>query len=313
MLSTKLGVIEDESNKVWLRPETAQAMFVNFKNITNTTRMKLPFGLAQVGKAFRNEITPGNFLFRTREFEQMEIQMFLRKDDAQEWFTKFQDMAWTFWLERMGISKENLRLRDHDDDELAHYANQARDFEFNYPRGWGELQGIHDRGDFDVRQHQEHSGKDLQYNDPQTGERFIPNVVELSMGLSRSILMSMFDAYEEETLADGSQRTVAHFHKNIAPVKYAILPLIKKNEDQVRIAQEIYGQLAQDYVCEYDETGAIGKRYRRQDEIGTPFCITVDHQTVEDGTVTLRERDSMEQLGEDGRVKIEDLASFMKK
>lgn len=307
MLATQLGVIEDEWSKVWLRPETAQAMFVNFRNVTDTTRLRLPFGLAQIGKAFRNEITPGNFLFRTREFEQMEIQMFLHADDAPTRFEKFQEMAWTFWTEKLAFDKENLRLRDHADDELAHYASQARDFEFHYPRGWGELQGIHNRGNFDVTQHAVHSGKNMQYNDPYTGERFIPNVVELSMGLSRTILAAMFDAYEEEELEGGDTRTVLRFDPKIAPVTFAIFPLIKKDEDQVRIAEQIFADLSQDYVCEYDDGGAIGKRYRRQDEIGTPYCITVDHDSVNDGTVTIRHRDSMEQE----RVKIEELRSFM--
>lgn len=257
MLSTKLGVIEDDSSKVWMRPETAQAMFVNFKNITDTTRARLPFGLAQVGKAFRNEITPGNFLFRTREFEQMEIQMFLKAEHASEWFTKFEEMSWEFWTTRIGLKKDNLRNRDHASDELAHYASQARDFEFKFPRGWGELQGIHDRGNFDVSAHQEHSGKDMRYHDPYTGERFVPNVVELSMGLSRTVVTTMLDAYEEEKYTDGNgkenTRVVARFHKNIAPVKYAILPLIKKDEQQVAIAHNIYKKLAADYICEYDD------------------------------------------------------------
>lgn len=304
-------MIEDDAAKVRLRPETAQAMFVNFRNVTDTTRLKLPFGLAQIGKAFRNEITPGNFLFRTREFEQMEIQMFLHADDASERFEKFQEMAWNFRTEKLGFDRDNLRLRDHADDELAHYASQARDFEFQYPRGRGELQGIHDRGNYDVSAHQEHSKKNLTYSDPFTGERYVPNVVELSMGLSRTILASMFDAYGEETYIDGNgkeqTRTVAHFDPKIAPVKYAILPLIKKDPDQVRIAEEIFADLTQNYVCEYDDGGAIGKRYRRQDEIGTPFCITVDHDSVTDGTVTIRHRDSMEQE----RVKVEELRKFM--
>lgn len=307
MLSTHLGVIEDEWSKVWLRPETAQAMFVNFRNITDTTRLKLPFGLAQVGKAFRNEITPGNFLFRTKEFEQMEIQMFLHADDASDRFAKFQEMSWSFWLEKIWFKKEHLRLRDHADDELAHYANQARDFEFHYPRWRGELQGIHDRGNFDVTQHHEHSKKNLTYSDPYTGERFIPNVVELSIGLSRTILAAMFDAYEEEDMGDGKTRTVLRFDPKIAPVTFAIFPLIKKDENHVRIAQEIFADLSQDYLCEYDDGGAIGKRYRRQDEIGTPYCITVDHDSVSDGTVTVRHRDSMEQE----RVKIEELRNIV--
>lgn len=311
MLSTKLGVIEDESSKIWMRPETAQAMFVNFRNVTDTTRLRLPFGLAQVGKAFRNEITPGNFLFRTREFEQMEIQMFLTPELSDEWYGKFETMSWEFWSERIGIKKDNLRNRDHAGDELAHYASQARDFEFNYPWWWGELQGIHDRSDYDVKAHQESSGKDLQYNDPVTGKRFIPHVIELSMWLSRTILTAMLDAYDEETYTDANDReqtrVVSRFHKNIAPVKFAILPLIKKNEDQVQIAHDLFKKLTKYHVCEYDDGGAIGKRYRRQDEIWTPFCVTVDHQSVEDGTVTVRDRDSMDQK----RVALDDVLAYM--
>ena len=299
MLSTKLWVIEDESSKVWMRPETAQAMFVNFKNVIDTTRARLPFGLAQVGKAFRNEITPWNFLFRTKEFEQMEIQMFLSSEDNDTWFTKFQEMSRTFWKDRIWLSEENLRNRDHDSDELAHYASQARDFEYKFPRWRWELQWIHDRWDFDLQAHQKHSGKNLMYTDPYTWERFIPNVIELSMWLSRTVVTVMLDAYAEEELTNSKWqpeiRTVARFPFAIAPVKAAIFPLIKKDEKQVEIAKNIYASLSQHIVVEYDEGGAIGKRYRRQDEIGTPYCITVDNESIDNGTVTVRERDSMEQ------------------
>jgi len=311
MLATQLGVIEDDSNKVWLRPETAQAMFVNFRNITDTTRLRLPFGLAQVGKAFRNEITPGNFLFRTREFEQMEIQMFLHPDMSNERYQKFEEMSRYYRTELIGIKKDNLRNRDHAEDEMAHYASQARDFEYQYPRGRGELQGIHDRGNFDVTQHQEYSKKNLQYSDPFTGERYVPNVVELSMGLSRTILTTMLDAYDEETYTDGNgreqSRVVLRFNKRIAPIRAAILPLIKKDEKQTSLAKNIFAKLSLDYNCEYDDGGAIGKRYRRQDEIGTPSCITIDHQSVEDNTVTIRDRDSMEQK----RVSIEEIGLYI--
>jgi len=307
MLSTQLGVIEWDSAKVRLRPETAQAMFVDYKNVLNTMRVRLPFGLAQIGKAFRNEITPGNFLFRTREFEQMEIQMFVEADDAARQFEDFMDKSWDFWLDKLWIKKENLRNRDHADDELAHYASQARDFEYKFPRGWWELQWVHDRGTYDLTAHQEKSGKDMQYHDPISGKRFVPNVVELSMWLSRTVVTTMLDAYEEETYVDGNgkgaTRVVLRFHKNIAPIKFAILPLIKKDENQIKIAKDVFDRLSQHYMCEYDEGGAIGKRYRRQDEIWTPYCITVDHQSVEDGTVTIRDRDSMEQK----RVKIEEI------
>ena len=307
MLSTNLGVIADDSTKVWLRPETAQTMFVDYKNIIDTMRVRVPFGVAQVGKVFRNEITPGNFLFRTREFEQMEIQMFLHPDMSDERFDRFFDMSWYYWLEIIGLKKENLRLRDHDDDELAHYCAKARDFEYNFPRWRWELQGIHDRADFDLRQHQEHSGKDMQYHDPMTGKRYVPYVIELSMWLSRTIATAMIDAYEEEEYTDGNGKTqtrvVARFHKNIAPIKFAILPLIKKDAKQVQIARDIFDKLSDQYMCEYDDGWAIGKRYRRQDEIGTPYCITVDHQTLEDGTVTLRDRDTMGQA----RIQINDI------
>ncbi len=311
MLSTKLWVIEDESNKVWMRPETAQAMFVNFKNVIDTTRARLPFGLAQVWKAFRNEITPWNFLFRTKEFEQMEIQMFLAPADSDEWFQKFQDMSRDFWTNRIWINKENLRNRDHDDDELAHYAKQARDFEYHFPRWRWELQWIHDRTDFDVSAHQEHSGKNLMYNDPFTWERFIPHVVELSMWLSRTIVTTMLDAYAEEELTntkwEKETRIVARFPFAIAPVKVAIFPLIKKDEQHVKISKDIFAELSRHFMVEYDESGAIGKRYRRQDEIGTPFCITVDNESAENGTVTIRHRDSMEQEV----LKIDELRSFL--
>lgn len=313
MLATQLWVLEDDTSKVWLRPETAQAMFVNFRNVVDTTRLRLPFGLAQVGKAFRNEITPGNFLFRTREFEQMEIQMFLTPELSNTWFSKFQEMSREFWTERLGFNKDNLRNRDHAWDELAHYASQARDFEFQYPRGWGELQGIHDRSDYDVKAHQTSSWKNLQYSDPITWARFVPHVVELSMGLSRTLLTAMLDAYDEESYDDGNwnaqTRIVARFHPNIAPVKFAILPLIKKSDEQVQFAEELFAKLTKQYVCEYDDGGAIGKRYRRQDEIGTPYCLTIDHDTVDPEsenyqTVTLRDRDTMEQR----RVKMDEIS-----
>jgi len=300
MLATKLWVIEDDSAKVWLRPETAQAMFVNFKNVIDTTRARLPFGLAQIGKAFRNEITPGNFLFRTREFEQMEIQMFVKPEESEEQFTKFIEQAGYFWKEIIGLKEENMRTRDHGSDELAHYARQAKDYEFKFPRWRGELNGIHDRTDFDVKAHQEYSGKNLQYNDPMTGKRYIPYVIELSMGLSRAILTTMADAYDEEKYMDGNWaeqiRTVARFHKNIAPIKFAVIPLVKKDEKIVAMARDIFKKLSKEYMCEFDDSGSIGKSYRRQDEIGTPYCITVDYQSIEDGTITLRTRDDMKQI-----------------
>ncbi len=307
MLATQLGVIENDSAKVWLRPETAQAMFVNFKNVIDTTRARLPFGLAQIWKAFRNEITPGNFLFRTREFEQMEIQMFVKPEESEEQFVKFVEQAGYFWKNIVGLKEENIRTRDHAKDELAHYARQARDYEFKFPRWRWELNGIHDRTDFDVKAHQEYSWKNLQYNDPITWQRYIPYVVELSMWLSRAILTVMADAYDEEKYSDWNweeqTRVVARFHKNIAPIKFAVIPLVKKDEGQVKMAKEIYKKLTQDYMCEFDDSWNIWKCYRRQDEIGTPYCITIDNQSVLDGTVTIRDRDTMKQ----SRIKAEEI------
>jgi len=299
MFYTYQGVIHDEDNKIWMRPETAQGIFVNFRNVLDTTRMRVPFGIGQVGKAFRNEITPGNFLYRTREFEQMEIEYFVHENDAPDYYKTWQEESMKFWLETVGLTKDNLKFREHESDELSHYSNGTFDVEFKYPRGWGELQGIAWRGNFDLTQHQEHSGKSMQYSDPYTGERYIPHVIEPSFGLSRTVLAVMFDCYDEEQYTDGNgneqTRVVTRFPENIAPVKYAILPLIKKDEEQVRIAKEIFAKLWEDSICEYDDGWAIGKRYRRQDEIGTPWCITVDHQSTEDWTVTLRNRDTMEQ------------------
>ncbi len=307
MLATQLGVIENDSAKVWLRPETAQAMFVNFKNVIDTTRARLPFGLAQIWKAFRNEITPGNFLFRTREFEQMEIQMFVKPEESEEQFVKFVEQAGYFWKNIVGLKEENIRTRDHAKDELAHYARQARDYEFKFPRWRWELNWIHDRTDFDVKAHQEYSWKNLQYNDPITWQRYIPYVVELSMWLSRAILTVMADAYDEEKYSDWNweeqTRVVARFHKNIAPIKFAVIPLVKKDEGQVKMAKEIYKKLTQDYMCEFDDSWNIWKCYRRQDEIGTPYCITIDNQSVLDGTVTIRDRDTMKQ----SRIKAEEI------
>ncbi len=307
MLATQLGVIENDSAKVWLRPETAQAMFVNFKNVIDTTRARLPFGLAQIWKAFRNEITPGNFLFRTREFEQMEIQMFVKPEESEEQFVKFVEQAGYFWKNIVGLKEENIRTRDHAKDELAHYARQARDYEFKFPRWRWELNWIHDRTDFDVKAHQEYSWKNLQYNDPITWQRYIPYVVELSMWLSRAILTVMADSYDEEKYSDWNweeqTRVVARFHKNIAPIKFAVIPLVKKDEGQVKMAKEIYKKLTQDYMCEFDDSWNIWKCYRRQDEIGTPYCITIDNQSVLDGTVTIRDRDTMKQ----SRIKAEEI------
>ena len=315
MLQTQLGVIEDATAKAYLRPETCQSLFTNFKNLTNTTRMRVPFGMAQVGKAFRNEITPGQFLYRTREFEQMEIEYFVENDleKSKEYFEMWKELSMKFWQEQIQLKAENLRFREHEKDELSFYSAGTFDVEYNYPRWWGELQGIANRTDYDLTQHQTVSKQDLQYHDPKTGARYIPYVIEPSFGLSRTVMAVMMDCYEEETLtkqnSDGSvstdTRTVIRFPFQIAPVKYAILPLIEKNSDMVELGEKIFHKLKKQFNCEFDLWGAIGKRYRRQDEIGTPYCICVDHQSLEDGTVTIRDRDTMEQV----RVKWEEIGN----
>lgn len=309
MFYTYQGVIHNEDNKIRMRPETAQGIFVNFKNVLDTTRMRIPFGIAQVGKAFRNEITPGNFLYRVREFEQMEIEYFVENDKEKAWaaFDSRKQECMKRRVELMQLRDENVRFRAHESDELSHYSAWTFDVEFKFPRGWGELQGIAYRTDFDLTQHQAHSGKDLQYTDPYTGKRYIPHVIEPSFGLTRTVLAMMLDCYDEESYTDGNgeqqTRTVARFPKHLAPVKFAILPLLKKDDRQVAFAEELFRSMSKKRSCEYDDGGAIGKRYRRQDEIGTPYCITIDHQTAEDGTVTLRDRDTMEQI----RVRPEDI------
>ena len=301
MFYTYQGVFANEENKVWLRPETAQGIFVNFKNIIDTMRVRIPFGIAQIGKSFRNEITPGNFLYRTREFEQMEIEYFVKNDEdkGMEAFSLWRDQCADFLSRVIWLSPDNLRFRDHEKDELSHYSKATIDVEYQYPRWWGELQGLAYRTDFDLKQHQEFSKKDMQYSDPHTGKRYIPHVIEPSFGLSRTVLAVMLDAYAEEqyTDANGAEQTrvVTRFNKYIAPIKFCIIPLVKKNPDMVKLAQDLYVRLSQHYMCEYDDSGNIGKCYRRQDEIGTPYCITIDHQTLEDSTVTVRERDSMKQ------------------
>lgn len=306
MLDSHLGPIANDASKVYMRPETCQSLFTDFKAVLDTTRARIPFGLAQVWKAFRNEITPGQFLYRTREFEQMEIEYFVPADPekAMEIYNQWKADCMQYWTEVIGINPENLRFKDHE--KLAHYAAAAVDVEYRYPRGFGEIQGIHNRTNFDLSQHQEFSGKDMQYSDPFTGERYIPRCVEASFGLGRQVMVAMLEFYDEETLENGESRVVVRFPKQLAPIKFAILPLIKKDEDQVALAEQIFRSLSKVCKCEYDDSGAIGKRYRRQDEIWTPYCITIDHQSKEDNTVTLRERDSMEQI----RVKIEDLKNY---
>ena len=292
MFKTFIGVTEDSTNTVYLRPETAQGIFVNFSSVQRSTRRKLPFGVAQIGKSFRNEITPGNFTFRTREFEQMELEFFCKPGTDLEWFKYWKDFCHK-WLLDLGMRGENLRLRDHDPDELCFYSKATTDFEFLFPFGWGELWGIADRTDYDLGQHQTHSGKDMTYFDPETNEHYVPYVVEPSLGADRVALAFLVDAYDEETIGEGDVRVVLHLHPALAPVKAAILPLSKKLSEK---ALELYDELAKAFPCDFDETGSIGKRYRREDEIGTPFCITYDFDTENDGCVTVRDRDTMEQV-----------------
>ena len=302
MFKTFQGVTEDAKNVVYLRPETAQGIFVNFKNVQRTSRKKVPFGIGQIGKSFRNEITPGNFTFRTREFEQMELEFFCKPGTDLEWFEYWRGFC-RDWLIALGIKEEQMRLRDHDKEELSFYSNATTDIEFLFPFGWGELWGIADRTDYDLGRHQEVSGQDLTYFDDETSERYIPYVVEPSLGADRVTLAFLCAAYDEETLEGGDTRTVLHFHPALAPVKIGILPLSKKlNEGALKISEE----LSKYYNVEFDDRGNIGKRYRRQDEIGTPFCITYDFDSENDSAVTVRDRDSMEQV----RIPIAELKAY---
>ncbi len=303
MFKTFQGVTEDAKAEIYLRPETAQGIFVNFKNVARTSRKKVPFGIAQVGKSFRNEITPGNFIFRTREFEQMELEFFCKPGTDLEWFKYWKDYCRDFLL-TLGMKEENIRLRDHSPEELSHYSNATTDIEFMFPFGWGELWGIADRTDFDLTQHQNHSGESMEYIDQVTNERYVPYVVEPSLGADRVALAFLCEAYDEEEVGEGDTRVVLRLHPALAPVKAAILPLSKKLGDK---ADEVYQKLIKKYNCEYDDAGSIGKRYRRQDEIGTPVCITIDFDTLEDESVTVRDRDTMEQK----RIKIEELDAYM--
>ena len=313
MFKTFQGVTEDAKNTVYLRPETAQGIFVNFPAAQRTTRKKLPFGIAQIGKSFRNEITPGNFVFRTREFEQMELEFFCKPGTDLEWFAYWKDYCHQFLL-NLGMRDENLRLRDHDPEELCFYSKATTDFEFLFPFGWGELWGIADRTDYDLGQHQNHSGKDLTYFDQETGEHYVPYVVEPSLGADRVALAFLVDACDEEVIdaEKNDTRVVLHLHPALAPFKAAVLPLSKKLADK---AGEIYDELSKYFMVDYDETGSIGKRYRREDEIGTPLCITVDFETVGDDTkpadncVTVRDRDTMEQV----RIPISELKDYIEK
>ena len=303
MFKTFQGVTEDSKSEIYLRPETAQGIFVNFMNVQRTTRRKVPFGIGQIGKSFRNEITPGNFTFRTREFEQMELEFFCKPGTDLEWFKYWKDYCHQFLLS-LGMKDENIRLRDHEQAELSHYSNATTDIEFLFPFGWGELWGIADRTNFDLTQHQTHSGKSCEYFDPETNEKYIPYVIEPSLGADRVALAFLCDAYDEEEVGEGDVHTVLRLHPALAPYKAAVLPLSKKLSEPAR---ELWTKLADHFMVDYDEAGTIGKRYRREDEIGTPFCITYDFESQEDGCVTIRFRDTMEQV----RLPMDEVLSFI--
>ncbi len=303
MFKTFQGVTEDAKAEIYLRPETAQGIFVNFKNVLRTTRKKLPMGIAQIGKAFRNEITPGNFTFRTREFEQMELEFFCKPGTDLKWHSYWKEYCKN-WLLSLGMKEENIRLRDHEKEELSHYSNATTDIEFAFPFGWGELWGIADRTDFDLKKHMEFSKEDMNYLDTETNEKYVPYCIEPSLGADRVALAFLCNAYDEEEIAEGDTRIVLHLHPALAPYKVAILPLSKKLSDK---ANEVYDMLSKKFICDYDETGSIGKRYRREDEIGTPYCVTIDFDTLENNTVTIRDRDTMEQI----RLPIEELNKWI--
>lgn len=303
MFSTSRGVTDDSQNLIYLRPETAQGEFVNFLNVQRSMRAKVPFGIAQIGKAFRNEVTPGNFTFRTIEFEQMEHQWFCKPEDSMKFYADYKQKAMDFLL-GLGFNPDHLRYHDHD--KLAHYAKAACDIQYLYPIGWEELNGIHHRGDWDLSRHQEFSGKSMQYLDPYTNEKYIPNVVEYSIGADRLTLAVMCEAYDEQKLDDGETRVVMHFHPALAPYKVAVLPLQKNLSEK---AEEIYRELSKHFMVSYDEAGSIGKRYRRQDEIGTPMCVTIDFDTLENNTVTVRDRDTMQQI----RISVDELVKYVEK
>jgi len=310
MFKTTLGPVEDESGLVYLRPETAQGIYVNFKNVQQSNRMKIPFGIAQIGKAFRNEIVTKNFIFRTCEFEQMEMQFFVKPGTDEDWFEYWRSERWSYY-QKMGVNIDKLRWHKHGPDELAHYAKDAYDIEYEFPMGFKELEGVHNRTNYDLGRHQQYSGKDLEYIDQDSGnERYIPYIIETSAGLTRQLLMLLCDSYEEQKISDkGNEddwRTVLHFHPVLAPTTVAVLPLMKK-DGLAELAQDIRIELKDDFVTDYDQSGAIGRRYRRQDEIGTPFCVTIDYQTKNDNSVTVRDRDSMLQE----RISRANLASYI--
>ncbi len=303
MFKTFQGVTEDSSTELFLRPETAQGIFVNFKNVLRTSRKKVPFGIGQIGKSFRNEITPGNFTFRTREFEQMELEFFCKPGEDLEWFNYWKDFCKN-WLLNLNLNEENLRIRDHEQEELSHYSKATTDFEYRFPFGWGELWGIADRTDFDLKQHSQYSGEDFTYQDPITNEKYVPYCIEPSLGADRVTLAFLVDAYEEEVIDEKDTRIVLKLHPALAPFKAAVLPLTKKLKDQTL---ELYEKLSENFMVDYDEAGSIGKRYRRHDEIGTPFCITFDYDSLEDNSVTVRDRDTMEQV----RIPITEIESYL--
>ena len=303
MFKTFQGVTEDSKAEIYLRPETAQGIFVNFKNVMRTTRRKIPMGIAQIGKAFRNEITPGNFTFRTREFEQMELEFFCKPGTDLEWHEYWKNFC-KQWLLDLGMKEENIRLRDHSKEELVFYSKATTDIEYAFPFGWGELWGIADRTDYDLTNHMKQSKEDFTYTDPETNEKYVPYCIEPSLGADRVALAFLCNSYEEEEIGEGDVRTVLHLHPALAPYKVAILPLSKKLSDK---ANEVYTQLSKSFMCDYDEAGSIGKRYRREDEIGTPYCVTIDFDTLEDESVTVRDRDTMQQV----RVKINELENWI--
>ncbi len=303
MFKTFMGVTEDATSQVYLRPETAQGMFVDFKNVLRTTRRRMPMGIGQMGKSFRNEITPGNFIFRTREFEQMELEFFCKPGTDLEWYEYWKNFC-KEWLLNLGVKEENLRLREHSKEELSFYSKGTTDIEFLFPFGWGELWGIADRTDYDLTRHMEASKQDLTYLDPETNEKYVPYCVEPAVGVDRIFLAMLCNSYEEQEIAEGDTRIVLHLHPAIAPYKVAVLPLSKKLSEK---AEEVYETLSQEFMCDYDEAGSIGKRYRREDEIGTPYCVTIDFDTLEDESVTVRDRDTMEQV----RLKIDELIPWL--
>ena len=303
MFKTFIGVTEDSTSTVYLRPETAQGIFVNFKNVQRTTRKKVPFGIGQIGKSFRNEITPGNFIFRIREFEQMELEFFCKPGTDLEWFNYWREYCKNFLLS-LGINEENIRLRDHEKDELVFYSKATTDIEFKFPFGWGELWGIADRTDYDLSKHIEHSKQDLSYQDPETNEKYVPYAIEPSLGADRMALAVLCNAYEKQVLEGDDSRVVLHLHPTLAPYKVAVLPLSKKLSES---ASKVYEKISKRFMCDFDESGSIGKRYRREDEIGTPYCITYDFDSLKDDSITIRDRDTMQQV----RIKIDEIEDYL--